>query len=120
MQNKHLKLVKSALSNYFSYFKSPNILVVSEDKSVLPFAYVIVEKAHPDHLLLSLAIDYPFPDRVVDLALIVNNIKTVALADGFFVAQTGNTYLGEEAHHYYQIETEVPIKDIDPSSGTLH
>lgn len=121
MQNKYLRRVRKALPSYFCYFKADNILVLSEDKSVLPFAYLIHDPiANPNFLLLSLAVDYPHSERAVEVALIANTVLRVALTENFFVSQTGNTYIGQEAFKHYEIECELPLQDIEPSSKTQH
>lgn len=121
MNNKYLKRVQKKLDHYYSYFKADNILVVSEDKASLPFAYLIGENpSHPNHLLISIAVDYTYSERVTDVALLANSVKTVALTEQFFISNLGITYIGVEAHKYYQIETELPIEDINPPTDTLN
>lgn len=120
MKNKDLTQVNKLLNKYFSYYKSANVLVVSEDKAVLPFAYIINDKTHPNHLLLSIAVDYPYSERCVELALLVNSVKPVALTEQFFIAQNGTTYLGSDADKYYSLESDYPINDIQPFSKTEH
>lgn len=113
--------VKKKLNNYFCYFKHENILVISEDKAVLPFAYLIHDKeTHPHFLLISLAIDYPNTYNVAEITLLSNSVKRVALGEQFFISKDGTTYLGEDAHKYYSIETQLSIEDLEPTSKVHH
>lgn len=121
MENKYLKKVQKHLKGYFSYFKHNDILVISEDKSVMPFAYIMSDEVnYPGILLLSLAIDFPFSEKAVDLALKANRVLPVAISDKFFVSQMGTTYIGDDADKYYEIETQLPLQEIDPASPNVH
>jgi hypothetical protein len=121
MEHKDLKKVQKKLKQYFSYFKHDNILVISEDKTVLPFAYLIIdENNYRGYMLLSLAVDYPYSEKAVELALIANLVRPVALSEQFFIAQSGTTYIGKDAHKQFQIETELPLEDIEPLSDVRH
>lgn len=121
MENKYLKNVQKNLKGFFCYFKAENVLVVSEDKSVMPFAYIIADELnYPDTLLLSVAVDFPFAEKVVHVALCANRIQKVALTDQFFIGQNGVTYMGEEADKYYEIETECPLEEIEPLCSNVH
>lgn len=106
MDNKYLRKIQKLLKNYFCYFKHPNILVVSEDKAVLPFAYLIIDENYPGKLLLSVAVDYPTSLNVAEIALISNNILPVMLSDVFYISSTnGNTYFNEDAYNRWDGET---------------
>jgi hypothetical protein len=121
MQHKHLVKAQKYLKHYFTYFKDDNILVVAEDKNSLPFAYVIIEdQNYPNIFLLSLDVSYLQMVKAINFTLLLNKIKEVKLVDGFFIAQTGITYIGDDAEKYRQLEFEIPLQEIDPESDTLH
>lgn len=117
--NKYLKMVRKEIPQYFSYFKDANILVVSESKEVLPFAYIIRDVNTPSHLLLSIAVDYPFSQNVVELALATNKIKPVAISDEFYIAKSGNTHLGDDALKYYDLDS-IDLDNFDGKNEILH
>lgn len=122
MRNKNPELKKISQlikDSFFCYFKDDNVLVVSEDKAVLPFAFLIKDSNYPDFLLLSLAVDFPFCEKAVSLALQCNNIRKVTLTEQFYISQDGVTYLGDDALKYHQLET-VPLEKIETISNTLH
>lgn len=121
MQNKYLKRIAKTLKSYYFYFKHENILVVSEDKATLPFAFLISDEIrHPGKILLSLAVNYPFSEKAVALALGANAVKPIMIADNFFIGQNGTTYIGEDASKYFELETYLPIDEIIPDSKNVH
>ncbi len=121
MVNKHLKRVKLALSGYFCYFKHQDVLVIAEDKSVLPFAYLIAsEPGHPGQLLLSVAIDYSSSDKVANIALVANKVMPVVISESFYVSKMGVTHMGEEAERYFDMDTFLPLEELDPESKAYH
>ncbi len=120
MANAKLIKIKKLLKNYFCYFKHPNVLVISEDKSVLPFAYIIVDKSHPASLLLSLAINYPTTINVAEVILVAQTIFPISLADPFYIAASdGKTYLNEDAYDMWGKES-VDLSSIMPLSEERH
>lgn len=121
MDNAALKKIQKRLKKFFTYFKHNDILVVSEDKADLPFAYVIMdEEGYPGIALISYAVNFPYPVKVANFALEINGLMPVAIAESFFIAQTGNTYWGEEAEKVFEMENLIPLEEIDPLSKDLH
>lgn len=117
---KDLRSVKKLLTNYFCYFKHADVLVISESKEVLPFAYLVHDPDHPKVFLLSLAVDYPYTEKAVEVSLLANHIRPVIISDAFFIAQTGTTHVGDEAQYYHEMEVDLPIADVFPLSDTKH
>lgn len=120
MRHKYLKKAKKTLSDYYTYYKHDNILVISEDKAVLPFAYLIVDEHYPENILLSTAVDYPHLNKAIDVALSVNSIKKIALTEQFFIAQNGSTYFGNDAYKYHEIESQISLEELEPFSDISH
>ena len=121
MDNKYLNKIRNNLNGFFCYFKDKDILVISEDKSVMPFAYLISDEInYPGKLLLSLATDFPFCDKAVHVALCANRVRETVLSDQFFISNSGITYLGEEADRYHQLEIDLPLDQIMPLTNTKH
>lgn len=112
--------IEKKLKNYFCYFKNDDILVISEDKSVLPFAYIINDYNYPDFLLLSLSIDYPNPIPVADITLIANKVKEVVLSEVFYISPSdGKTYFHDEAYERFELDN-LPLEDLEPISSEKH
>ena len=114
-----LKLQK-LITHFFTYFKSDDILAISDTKDSPPFAFVIIDDEYKHHILLSLAVDYPYPDKAAEVALWCSKVKATALTDSFYVAKNGITYVGNDAHKYYELDVDVPLEAIDPISKTQH
>ena len=121
MDNKYLKKIKSNLTGFFCYFKDKDILVISEDKSVMPFAYLISDEVnYPGKLLISFAIDFPFSEKAAYVALCANRVKPVVISEQFYIAQNGTTYIGKDASKYFEIDVELPLDQLQPESSHLH
>jgi hypothetical protein len=120
MENKHLLKIQKLLNNYFSYFKHDNILVISEDKAVLPFAYIIVDPGYKNTFLLSLAVDYPNSINVAQLILSVSKYYNLALSEPFFInPNDGITYFNDDAYKQWDLQS-INLDKIEPASQELH
>lgn len=116
MENKHLLKIQKLLNNYFSYFKSDKILVVSEDKTEMPFGYLIADENYKNTLLLCLAIDYANPLKVADLALQANKVLPVEVSEGFYInPMNGTTYFDEDAYYQYNLQS-LDLNAMEPIS----
>lgn len=122
MKNKKLSKLKKKLKNYYSYFKHPSILVVAEDKKNMPFAYVIVdEKNYKNQFLVSFAVNASSAAKASTFALEVNREQPVAVAESFYVTNTGLTKWGQEALHCYELDTYLPpLEEIEPDNKSIH
>jgi hypothetical protein len=96
-----LKINKLLTNKYFSYFVDDNILSIAEDKTVAPFAHLIVDIDHKDIVILALAVDFPDSILAVEVALLASRVAEVALGDPFYIAKNGHTYFEEEAYEMY-------------------
>lgn len=106
--------------SYYCYFKDKDILVVAEDKSVLPFLYVLVDPHYKNTLLLSFAIDFPFPSRACVIGLELSNICNIAVAEDFYISKSGSTFWGDEANKILQFDTQLPLEELDMSKSVKH
>jgi hypothetical protein len=106
MENKHLKKIQKLLNNYFSYFKSDDVLVISEDKAEMPFAYIINDSRYKNTLLLCLAIDYANPIHVAEVSLKANKVLKLELSEAFYInPMNGVTYFDEDAYYQYNLQS---------------
>lgn len=120
MENKQLLKVQKLLKGYFTYFKHDDILVVSEDKAVLPFAYIINDINYKDTLLISLAVDYPNSLKVADVVLTISKLINVEISEPFFINPSdGVTYFNEDAYEQWDLQS-INLDKIDPISQELH
>lgn len=120
VENTHLLKVQKALKNFFTYFKEDNILVISEDKTTAPFAYIINDATHPTALLLSVSIDYPHSNNVAEIALASSSVRKTQLSDCFFISSVdGSTYFEEEAFERWELES-LDLSKVEPLSKNLH
>lgn len=119
MNKKLLKLQKS-LNKYFTYFKDENILVISEDKSSLPFLFVIVDPNYPTHLILSVAIDYPASTLVLDIAALCSKLGRIAVSHNFYISPySGATHLDDDAYRQWDLDT-IDLEKLESPSKELN
>jgi hypothetical protein len=116
MENKLLRKVKKAFPNYFIYFKEDNVLVLSQDKTLLPFAYIIVDEAFPHHLLISFNIEFPLATEAAEIVLKVNDIQRVKMVEEFFISSNGSTMWGDQARDHFDLESSDILEQIEPIS----
>lgn len=118
MRDEDLKKIANKLkSQFFSYFKDDAILAVSEDKAVLPFAFLIKESK--DILLLSFALD-SHPSVVANFTLLSNSVKPVFIAENFYISQSGSTYFGEEADKMFAIDNLIDLEGLTAISEVVN
>lgn len=116
--NSLLKSIK--LPNYFTYFKENNILAISEDKSSLPFAFLIIEDEYKDLILLSISLTAD-PVLSADIALQASLFNEIMLIEAFYVSEVdGMTYFGNEATRQYNLENEIDLMQIESPSSQFH
>lgn len=120
MEHPDLLKLQASIPHFFSYFKSDDILAISETKELLPFVFVINDSDYEHHLLMSLAVDYPHSDKAVEIALWCGKIRSTALTEAFYIAKIGTTYTGDDAYKYYDIETQLPLEEFEPHSDLLN
>lgn len=115
-----MSVKKKLSSKYYCFLKDPNVLSISEDKSVLPYAHIIADEAHPQALLLSLAIDYPNPSNVADVALQANSVCPIVVSEEFYISpHTGNTYFSEDAHMQYELDA-LDLEHMHPPTDSIN
>lgn len=119
MQNKILKKVSKSLASHFTYFKHDNILVVSEDKTQLPFAYIVYDNRYPNTLLLSLSLDYFNIHSVSDVVIATSQIYEVNSSESFYISKDGTTHFSEDAYYYFDLENN-KLKDLTPISNAIN
>lgn len=119
MEHPKLKKISKVLNNFFSYFKDDNILVVAEDKSVLPFLYIISDNTASNALLLSIAVDYPNAVFVADVVLKCSPIAKLALSEAFYIDAEGKTHFGPEAYVKWDLDN-VEFTKVKPISEKIH
>jgi hypothetical protein len=120
MQNKILTKIQKKLNKYFTYFKDDNILVISEEKSVLPFAYLIADERYPNAILISLAVDYPQSINVAEIICLTSTIYRITLTEPFYICTSdGKTYFDEEAYTKWELDT-IPLDKIEPLNKNVH
>ena len=105
--NTYLTKIQSDLIEFFTYFKSDEVLAVAEDKSSGPFAFLVYDKNKPGQLLLSLAIDYFNTFAVTEFVLTASKTQTIELSDVFYISPLdGQTLFNEDAYDRYTTEQE--------------
>jgi len=114
-----LDIQKILSAEYFTYFKHDNILVVAEDKTVLPFAYLIIDEHYPDEVLLSLSINYSNSINVAQCIINISNMYKVLLSDVFYISSDGRTYFNEEAYDRWDIDL-INLDKIEPLNKHVH
>lgn len=120
MKNKNLIVLQTALKNYFTYFKTKDVLAVCDDNSSLPFAYLIFNKKNKPNLLLSLAIDYANSMSVANLVLIISPFHNVLIGEPFYFSQVDHKiYFNDSAYVQRNLEL-LPLDKMVPISNGLH
>lgn len=117
MENPSLKELQESLPHWFTYFKSDDILAISLSKDDLPYAFVINDD---DRFLISLAVDCHHANVSAALALYCSDVKMTAITESFYIAKNGTTHTNDDAYKYYELDLELPLDEIDPSSATQH
>lgn len=121
MKNKQLKQVAKLLKDeLFTEFAHDNILTISDNKLSTPFAYVISDENYPEYLLLSLAIDYPICENAVMVALLANTIKSVRVAETFYINNEGLTVWGELAFDAFDKDQSIDLNNLQPINKLLN
>lgn len=115
-----LKSKKLLEQDYFVYQPDDNVLVISNDKTELPFMKIIWDENYPHNLLLSFATDFPLSSLASSLTLQLNNIKEVKLLEDYYIAKNGNMYFGDEAAKFYMWDTQISLDDVDPECQNMH
>lgn len=112
--------IKTSLKEYFTYSKTSDIVVVSLDKTELPFAYIIEDSGYPNNLLISFAVNFPIANVVADLVLKVNKIKNVLVTENFYISNSGHTLWGQEAVERFHIDNFVDLETLEAVSEELN
>lgn len=120
MQNKDLKKAIKLLNNYHCVFVHDDILTIADDDNTSPFAYIISDITHPGFLLLSLSIDYPICENAVTVALLTNTIKSVRIAEPFYISNDGITFWAEEAFEQFELEQTLELDNLEPISKAIN
>lgn len=118
----HPKLAKlqKKLTNYFSYFKDHDILVVSEDKESLPFCYLIMTSDYPHTVLVSVAVDYPICNNVAEIVIHCSRAGNTSLTHPFYISPgTGTTFFDEAAFEQWDIDT-IDLDKLTPLSQAIN
>lgn len=118
MENSTLKKVVKTLDTFFCYFKHDDIIAISEEKDMAPFAYVLFDDSYPDNLLISLAVDYPIASTVAKLVLLVNKTSPLLVADNFYINQMGQTLWNEEADYAFELDM-IDLDQCEPITDIL-
>lgn len=115
-----LMKLQTKLTNFFTYFKDENILVVSEDKSQPPFMLLIVEPSHPKHILISIAVDFPNSISAAAVATEVRGMAPTQITKPFYISKTdGYTYIDDEAFDRWELES-IDLDQLDPENKHIH
>lgn len=117
MKRSNIKKIKESLKNYFLFEKAPGIIVVSLDKSELPFAYLV---DGDNEVLISFAVDFMACNIAANVVLEVNKIKEVVLAENFYISNNGDTFWGNEAEKMFEIDNNVDLEDVQAISEELN
>lgn len=96
------------------------MLAISEDKTLLPFAFIVEDENFPGLFVMSIAVNYTNSEKAVELALWASKIRLTALMEPFYIAQNGVTHSGENAYKYWDIDVQLPIDLVEPISEELH
>lgn len=120
MKSNLIKKIQTALNNYFTYSKTGAIIVVSLDKTELPFAYIIEDFNYPNCLLVSFAVDFPICDIAAQLVLDINKIKKVLVSENFYISNTGITFWGDEAFERFNIDNFIDLESLEAVSEELN
>jgi hypothetical protein len=118
--NTRLNKLKKSLPKHFCYFKDSNILVISEDKSILPFCFVIVDPEFPNHFLVSLAVDYPNSIQAAEIIVKASALSNIALTEPFYISvNSGKTYMDDEAYSQWDLDT-IDLNSLAPLSPSVN
>lgn len=117
--NQLLKIQKLIEPYFFSYFKDSNILVISEEKQVLPFAYLIIDPNYKGIVILSLAVDYTDCNKTAELMIITSQVLKISLGKSFYISKEGSTYFNEEAYQQWTLDNEFDLNKIEPINQVL-
>jgi hypothetical protein len=108
--NKHLKLAQESLeSKFYCLFREKNVLEISLDKEDLPFLFLVTE--NPEIILMSFSIDFDNAAVAAQIALELNDITKVAVAENFFMSKSGEVFWEEEALLKFMEESSDVIKN---------
>lgn len=123
MLNKNLEKAKKVLDQkFFCLFREKNVLEVSLDKNDLPFLFLVTET--PDLILMSFSVEFNNAAVAAQLALELNDITKVAVAEDFYVSKEGEIHWEEAALLKYAEESmEVqknPLVDMKAISSEKH
>lgn len=121
MENVSLKKLQKKLKNYFTYFKHNDILIVSNDKSELPFAYLINDdENHPDEVLISFSVDFCNAASVAQFVLEINENSDVLVTESFYISKSGMTHWGEEAFKMFTIDNVIDLEGLAAISEVIN
>lgn len=121
MYKKLIKIEKLLSDKFFCYFKSDDILAISEDKATLPFMFIISDAGYKSNLLVSIAVDYPNSINVAEVCLAASTVSDCLLGEPYFisVAQEGKTFFGDEAFEAWDMST-IDLSDLEPENNLLN
>lgn len=115
-----LNKIKLALKDYFTYCKNESIIVVSLDKTELPFAYIIEDSSYPGCLLIAFAVNFPLANTAAEIALKINKIKDVLITEHFYISNSGSTFWGNEALERFHIDNVIDLETLEAASEELN
>ncbi len=108
--NKHLKLAKQILdTKFYCLFRDKNVLEISLDKNDLPFLFLVTENS--EMILMSFSVEFDNAAVAAQIALELNDITKVAIAEDFFVSKTGDIYWEGEALLKFMEENSDTVKN---------
>jgi hypothetical protein len=121
MNNPTLRKIQKKLKNYFTYFKHDDILVISEDKADMPFAYIIRDKEnYPDCVLMAFALDYCNSAGIAQIVMDISKVETIQIAESFYIAETGLTHWGQDAEKRFAMDLHFDLESLEPINETLN
>jgi hypothetical protein len=99
MRHKLLANAKKVLhEDIHSIYREDNILELATEKDGRPFAYLIVEEAYPDTVIISFAADFYNVQLAARVSLDLHRIAKVELGEEFFISISNQKlYWGDEA-----------------------
>lgn len=119
MEHPKLLKIQALLPNYFSYFKSDNVLTLSEDKTSPPFAYLITNYEYPKEVLLSISVDYPTCINIADLVIKITKVSEIGLSEPFYISNSGMTHFNDDAYDQWSLDS-IDLNSMEPISQQLN
>ena len=120
MENPKLLKLQTKLKNFFTYFKDDGVLVVSEDKTTLPFLYAIVDKHSPESILLSISVDYPTSINVSEITIKSAQVSKTSLTHPFYISiQSGKTFIDDDAYRQWDLDS-IDLNQLEAISEAIN